>query len=124
MLYVLSKDDNGVYLELRKGKLAKKGGYNKGSKISVIRCAILMPAWIGAEDVLIINLIMSTRRHGASRLYLKAQLGAMALEKCSSLNGVFGKSRLALTRGEPLKPEFIWLDKDAEHKQMQLTLAQ
>lgn len=123
VLYVLSKDDNGVFLELRKGKLAKKGGYNKGSKIALSDVQYYMPAWIGAEDVLIINLIMSTRRHGASRLYLKAQLGAMALEKMLVTGRCFWEeSRLALTRGEPLKPEFIWLDKDAEHKQMQLML--
>lgn len=123
VLYVLSKDDNGVYLELRKGKLAKKGGYNKGSKIALSDVQYYMPAWIGAEDALIINLIMSTRRHGASRLYLKAQLGAMALEQMLFTERCFWEeSRLPLTRGEAIKPEFIWLDKDAEHKQMQLVL--
>ncbi|MGL4713470.1 MAG: SNF2-related protein, partial [Shewanella sp.] len=123
VFYVLSKDDNGVFLELRKGKLAKTGSYNKGSKIALSDVQYYMPAWIGAEDVLIINLIMSTRRHGASRLYIKAPLGAIALEKMLATERCFWEeSRLPLTRGEPIKPEFIWLDKDAEHKQMQLTL--
>ncbi|MGL5358643.1 MAG: SWIM zinc finger family protein, partial [Shewanella sp.] len=123
VLYVLSKDDNGVYLELRKGKLGKKGGYNKGSKIALSDVQYYMPAWIGAEDVLIINLIMSTRRYGASRLYLKAQLGAIALEKMLLTERCFWEeNRIPLTRGDAVKPEFIWLDKDAEHKQIQLAL--
>ncbi|PIW61058.1 DEAD/DEAH box helicase [Shewanella sp. CG12_big_fil_rev_8_21_14_0_65_47_15] len=124
VLYVLSKDDNGVFIELRCGKLTKNGGYNKGSKIALSDVQYFMPAWIGAEDVLIINLIMSTRRHGSSRLYLKAQLGAVALDKMLATERCFWEeSRIALSRGEPISPTFVWNDIDNEHKQMQLVLA-
>lgn len=123
VLYILSKDDNGVFIELRRGKVGKKGGYNKGSKIALSDVQYYMPAWIGAEDVLIINLIMSTRRHGASRLYLKAQLGAVALEKMLATERCFWEeSRLALTAGDAITPQFIWQDIDSEHKQMRLVL--
>lgn len=123
VLYILSKDNNGVFIELRRGKLGKKGGYNKGSKIALSDVQYYMPAWIGAEDVLIINLIMSTRRHGASRLYLKAQLGAVALEKMLATERCFWEeSRLALTAGDAITPQFSWQDIDSEHKQMRLVL--
>ncbi|WP_297896632.1 DEAD/DEAH box helicase [Shewanella sp.] len=123
VLYVLSKDDNGVFIELRRGKLAKNGAYSKGSKIALSDVQYFMPAWIGAEDVLILNLIMSTRRHGASRLYLKAQLGAVALDKMLATERCFWEeSRIALSRGEPVSPTFVWNDIDNEHKQMQLVL--
>lgn len=123
VLYILSKDDNGVFIELRRGKLGKKGGYNKGTKIALSDVQYYMPAWIGAEDVLILNLIMSTRRHGASRLYLKAQLGAVAIEKMLATERCFWEeSRLALTAGEAITPQFLWQDIDSEHKQMRLVL--
>ncbi len=125
VLYILSKDDNGVFIELRRGKLTKKGGYNKGSKIALSDVQYYMPAWIGAEDVLILNLIMSSRRHSAARLYLKAQLGAVALKKMLATGRCFWEeSRLALTLGDAISPQFIWQDIDSEHKQMRLVLPQ
>lgn len=124
VLYILSKDDNGVFIELRCGKLTKKGDYSKGSKIALSDVQYYMPAWIGAEDVLILNLIMSTRRYGASRLYLRAQLGAQALDKMLATGRCFWEeSRIALVRGESVSPTFVWNDIDNEHKQMRLVLA-
>ncbi|MCL1088521.1 DEAD/DEAH box helicase [Shewanella profunda] len=124
VLYVLSKDDNGVFIELRRGKLAKKGGFNKGSKIALSDVQYYMPAWISSDDALILNLIMSTRRHGASRLYLKAQLGAVALERMLATERCFWEeSRIPLTQGEAISPTFVWNDIDSEHKQMQLVLS-
>lgn len=123
VLYILSRDDNGIFIELRRAKQGKKGGFNKGTKIALSDVQYYMPAWIGPEDVLIINLIMSTRRHGAARLYLKAQLGAVALEKMLATERCFWEdSRIALTQGQDLTPVFVWLDSDAEHKQLQLQL--
>lgn len=123
VLYILSKDNNGVFIELRRGKFGKKGSYNKGSKIALSDVQYYMPAWIGAEDVLIINLLMSTRRHGASRLYLKAQLGAMALEKMLASGRCFWEeSRLPLTAGNAISAQFSWQDSDSEHKQLCLEL--
>lgn len=123
VLYVLSKDDNGVFVEFRRGKLAKKGGYNKGSKVALSDVQYFMPAWIGSDDALILNLVMSNRRHGASRLYLKAQLGAVALERMLATERCFWEeSRIPLSQGEAVSPVFVWSDIDSEHKQIQLVL--
>ncbi|MCH1928885.1 DEAD/DEAH box helicase [Shewanella sp. A25] len=123
VLYILSKDDSGVFIELRRGKLGKKGSYNKGTKIALSDVQYYMPPWIGTGDVMILNLIMSSRRQSASRLYLKGELGAVALEKMLATERCFWEeSRLPLTQGEAVTPQFSWRDIDSEHKQMQLVL--
>lgn len=125
VLYVLSKDDHGIFIELRRGKLAKKGGFNKGSKIALSDVQYYMPAWIGSEDVLILNLLLSARRHGVSRLYLKGTSGGQALNNMLATGRCFWEeSRIPFSQGDAISPRFVWQDIDEDHKQLRLELSE
>ncbi|MGL4901174.1 MAG: DEAD/DEAH box helicase, partial [Shewanella sp.] len=84
-----------------------------------------MPAWIGSEDVLILNLLLSARRHGVSRLYLKGTSGGQALNNMLATGRCFWEeSRIPFSQGDAISPRFVWQDIDEDHKQLCLELSE
>ncbi|MGS0724473.1 SWIM zinc finger family protein, partial [Shewanella sp. 30m-9] len=57
IIYVLSNDPHGIFVEFKRSKLNKKGQYNKGSKLALADIRYSMPWWIDPEDKQIISLL-------------------------------------------------------------------
>nr|WP_259394915.1 DEAD/DEAH box helicase [Shewanella sp. SR44-3] len=125
VIFVLSSDHQGVFVELKRSKLNKKGQFNRGSKLALTEVKYHIPWWITKEDGHIVSLLMSvlSANHHASRIYLEGEICALALNKMLSLETCFWEdSRFPITQAEAVAPEFIWLELDKKHTQMQMQL--
>lgn len=125
VIFVLSSDHQGVFVELKRSKLNKKGQFNRGSKLALTEVKYHIPWWISKEDAQIVSLLMSVlaANHHASKIYLEGEICALALNKMLNLDTCFWEdSRFPIMRTQAITPEFIWLELDRKHTQMQMQL--
>ncbi|MDP5145886.1 DEAD/DEAH box helicase [Shewanella sp. ULN5] len=122
IIYCLSSDPQGVYVELKSSKLNKKGLYNRGSKQTISELRVHLPWWIGPEDKQIIGLLFANNLQG-NKVYLEGEIGYLALMKMMHAQVAFWEdNRFPLEECAGVAPEFIWADMDKNHTQMQMTM--
>ncbi|MCL1143629.1 SNF2-related protein [Shewanella gaetbuli] len=122
IIYSLSSDPQGVYVELKKSKLNKKGMYNRGSKQTINDFRLHLPWWLGPEDKQIIGLLFANNLQG-NKVYLDGEIGYLALMKMIQAEVAFWEdNRFPLTVGDSVAPEFVWAEMDKNHTQMQMTM--
>lgn len=122
IIYVLSNDPNGIFVEFKRSKLNKKGQYNKGSKLALTDIRYSMPWWIGPDDKQIISLLLSSNNQG-SKIYIDGEISYLALVKMLAEQVCFWEeNRTPLTWAKSIVPEFIWCELDKKHTQMQMRM--
>ena len=122
IIYVLSNDPNGIFVEFKRSKLNKKGQYNKGSKLALTDIRYSMPWWIAPEDKQIISLLLSSNNHG-SKIYIDGEISYLALTKMLAEQVCFWEeNRTPLTWAKSIAPEFVWCELDKKHTQMQMRM--
>jgi SNF2 family DNA or RNA helicase len=125
IIFVLSSDHQGVFVEFKRSKLNKKGQFNRGSKMSLTEVKYHIPWWVTKEDGQVVSLLLSVlaANHHASKIYLEGEICALALNKMLSLCTCFWEdSRFAISQTQALAPEFVWLELDKKHTQMQMQM--
>jgi SNF2 family DNA or RNA helicase len=122
IIYCLSSDPQGVYVELKSSKLNKKGMYNRGSKLAISDLRLHLPWWVGPEDKQIIGLLFANNLQG-NKVYLEGEIGYLALMKMMKADVAFWEdNRFPLVSCDGITPEFIWADMEKNHTQMQMTM--
>ncbi|MBB1426739.1 DEAD/DEAH box helicase family protein [Shewanella sp. SG44-2] len=122
IIYVLSNDPHGIFVEFKRSKLNKKGQYNKGSKLALADIRYSMPWWIDPEDKQIISLLLSSNNHG-SKIYIEGEISFLALTKMLTAEVCFWEeNRIPLTWAKSVVPEFVWCEIDKKHTQMQMRM--
>jgi hypothetical protein len=123
-LFVLSRDDAGISVEIRSGKLNAKGSYGKGAKVSSWDLESTLSWSFTDADGQIIRLLQSAQPRGANRLLLQQDVGFLALGKMlASGRCFFEESRIPLSGGEVRRLQLDWQQQDGQHKQLRLSLA-
>ncbi|MEZ9538328.1 SNF2-related protein [Shewanella sp. 10N.286.51.B8] len=122
IIFVLSSDHHGIFVEFKRSKLNKKLQYNKGSKVALNDVKYHLPWWINAEDSQIISLLLSSSK-SASKIYLEGEICALALNKMIQLGSCFWEeSRTPIQMTRALTPDFIWQETDTRHTQISMTM--
>ncbi|QIR14122.1 DEAD/DEAH box helicase [Shewanella aestuarii] len=122
IIYCLSSDPHGVYVELKNSKLNKKGTYNRGSKLIINDLRLHLPWWISPEDKQLIGLLFANNLQG-NKIYLEGEIGYIALMKMLDAEVAFWEeNRFPLKLSQAIKPEFIWAEMDKNHRQMQMVM--
>ncbi|WP_285164812.1 DEAD/DEAH box helicase [Shewanella goraebulensis] len=122
IIFTLSSDHHGIFVDFKRSKLNKKGQYNKGSKVALNDVKYHLPWWINPEDSQIISLLLSSSK-SASKIYLEGEICALALNKMLELKTCFWEeSRTPLTITNPVTPDFVWQETDARHTQISMSM--
>ena len=124
LLYVLSRDELGVAVELRRAKVGKKGLYGKGAKVPMTDIDHAHQWAFTADDGMIVRMLLSMqtdRRYG--KLYLKGDIGHLTLAKIMNSNRCFWEeSRAPITQGKARQLSVYWDKADAQHHRLQMSL--
>ncbi|WP_192022426.1 SNF2-related protein [Shewanella sp. WPAGA9] len=122
IIFTLSSDHHGIFVDFKRSKLNKKQQFNKGSKIALNDVKYHLPWWISPEDSQIISLLLSSSK-SASKIYLEGEICALALTKMLELGTCFWEeNRTPLTLTSKLAPDFVWQETDTRHTQISMSM--
>ncbi|MCL1080150.1 helicase [Parashewanella spongiae] len=122
-LYVLRLTSKNCFVEIRKGKLNKKGFYGKGSVIAISNPNYLSSWKFSEEEIKLIRLL-ADQNHYDCKLTIKKEEGYLALKKMLATGRCFlGDDRTPLRINETKDISFIWNSLQGNQQQLHLELA-
>ena len=121
-LYVLRLTGNKCSVEIRKGKLNKKGHYGKGS-IKAIGNLNYLSSWEYSEEEIKLIRLLADQNYYDCKLTLKKEEGYLALKKMLATGRCFlGDDRTPLRLNETKDISFNWNSLQGNQQQLHLEL--